>query len=116
MVLAGATHQLIKSFSSGYVEHFCQRASDQKIEIKFVSGGCAKGADHFIAEICKESNLKLTEHLPVFNEGMAYYDRVKAYYARNRLIAEDADILLAMVAPDRTRGHRINNKVRQGVK
>jgi predicted Rossmann fold nucleotide-binding protein DprA/Smf involved in DNA uptake len=35
---------------------------------------------------------------------MAYHEQVKAFYARNRLIAEDADILLAMAAPDRKGG------------
>jgi hypothetical protein len=73
-----------------------------------VSGGCPKGGDRF-AEILAAAN-----HIPI---RIHYPDKTKldtrlpyraAYakiaYARNELIAHDADVLIAVVAPDRKGG------------
>ena len=70
-----------------------------------VSGGCSEGADRFAVLFRDKFNIPLEEHLPDLpSKGSQYYEFVKAYYARNTLIAQDCDILLAMVAPDRKGG------------
>jgi len=79
-------------------------------KIQLVSGGCSKGADRFAEDIHKELALplpmiihrpdktKLNPNLPT----RAAWAEIN--YARNTLIAEDSNILLAMVAPDRKGG------------
>jgi len=68
-----------------------------------VSGG-AKGPDTWAREAAKRHGLKIVEHLPnlegVRNRGEA----ARRYYERNQLIAEDADQVVALVAPDRKGG------------
>lgn len=66
---------------------------------KIVSGGCPKGADRFAEIIAK------TYQIPI----MIYYANWNKYgkmagFKRNTNIAEDADIVIAMVAHDRTGG------------
>lgn len=70
----------------------------------FVSGGCASGGDAFCVEIASELEIPVTTHLPQLKDDMEYHERVKAYYARNYLIAQDSDLLIALVSKDRTGG------------
>jgi hypothetical protein len=88
-----------------YVLSLMHRARKSDADLEFVSGGCKEGADAFIKGLCTRYKLPLTEHLPVFAvSGEHYWDKVNAYYARNKLIAEDCNFLIAMPAEDRKGG------------
>lgn len=64
-----------------------------------VSGGCPEGGDRFAEEIAKTDGRTITIHYPAWKRhGKA------AGFVRNKQIAEDCDILIALVAPDRTGG------------
>jgi predicted Rossmann fold nucleotide-binding protein DprA/Smf involved in DNA uptake len=69
-----------------------------------ISGGCKRSVDTWAVLRARERGLETVEHLPKLSRGMSYWQVVQAMYARNRLIAEDCDILVAFVAPDRTGG------------
>lgn len=77
---------------------------------KIASGGCPQGGDRFAEILALELGLtqengKLIIHKPDLPpDGSPYYDFVKAYHARNTLIAEDADILIAVVSSKRKGG------------
>jgi len=66
---------------------------------KLVSGGCPKGADRFAEIVAKEYEIPITIH----HAEWKLLGRM-AGIARNGLIARDADVLIACVAPDRTGG------------
>ena len=75
--------------------------------IKLVSGGCPIGADHFAEALAKEHRIPITIHYPdksKLKDNSPYWDYVKINHDRNTLIANDADILIAIVAPDRKGG------------
>lgn len=65
-----------------------------------VSGGCSQGGDAFAESIAKARGLSILIHYPDWNgpAGKA------AGFVRNSLIARDADVLIAIVSPDRTGG------------
>jgi len=73
-----------------------------------VSGGCPKGADLFAEEYAEMHRLPIVRHLPDhahLNPNLpprAQWAVIN--YARNTLIANDADVLIACVAPDRKGG------------
>lgn len=91
-----------------YALALLRKAHKANIELAFVSGGCKQGADSFIRKFCDLYPIELIEHLPKLDglEGhnKNYWMVVEAYYARNKLIAEDSNFIIAMVAPDRTGG------------
>jgi hypothetical protein len=76
-----------------------------------VSGGCPSGGDLFAEWIAAEYDIEIKIHHPdktkldrrllAINPRAAY---AKINYARNKLIAWDADIIIAVVARDRTGG------------
>lgn len=66
---------------------------------KLVSGGCPKGGDRFCEIIAKKMGLTITIHYPNWDK----YGK-PAGFIRNTLIAEDCDILIAVVASDRKGG------------
>jgi len=65
---------------------------------RIVSGGCPQGGDRFAEEIARDLGLTIIIHYPNWSGGRF------AGLARNTLIAEDGDMLLALVAPDRKGG------------
>jgi hypothetical protein len=68
-------------------------------EIILVSGGCPKGADSFVVPLSKDFNLPVpTIFYPDWSKGRF------AGLERNTLIAQESDILIAVVASDRTGG------------
>jgi hypothetical protein len=76
-----------------------------------VSGGCPKGGDRFAEVLAKSYSIPIKIHYP--DKTKLDPDKLKksfkwAYaeinFARNTLIAQDSDILLAVVADDRTGG------------
>lgn len=64
-----------------------------------VSGGCYKGGDRFAERIVKQQGRTIIIHYPDWDT----YGR-GAGFVRNTKIAEDCDVLLALVAPDRKGG------------
>lgn len=66
---------------------------------RIVSGGCPRGADKWAETLAAERGLTITIH-------NAKWDRynMEAGFVRNTKIAEDIDILLAVVAEDRRGG------------
>ena len=78
-----------------------------------VSGGCPKGGDRFAELIAKAKGLSITIHYPDWKgKGKS------AGFQRNTLIANGCDVLIAVVAPDRTGGTEdtIKKCVAQGKK
>ena len=66
---------------------------------RIVSGGCWKGADNFAERIAKTDQVPITIHYARWKQhGKA------AGFIRNQDIANDADVLIACVASDRTGG------------
>jgi len=86
--------------------HICYNHGDE-----IVSGGCKQGGDYFAEVMSKMYNIKIIIHYPdkskldpekmKINPRWAY---AEINYARNTLIANDADILIACVASDRKGG------------
>ena len=71
--------------------------------VHLVSGGCPKGADRFAEEISNELALGLSNHYPDKSQ-MKDNSRVeyaKICYARNTLIAEECDMLIATPSYDK---------------
>ena len=64
-----------------------------------VSGGCPKGGDAMAEKIAKDNGYSITIHYPNWEK----YGK-SAGFQRNGKIAEDCDILLALVAGDRKGG------------
>jgi len=77
---------------------------------KIVSGGCKQGGDKFAEIIASklgmtEENGDLILHKPkVVSKGSPSFMYAKVNYERNTLVANDSDIIIACVAPDRTGG------------
>ena len=79
--------------------------------VTIVSGGAKKGGDHFAEFIAEKGRIpiiihrpdkaNLDEHLMEVNPRAAH---AQINYARNTLIANDSDILIACVADDRRGG------------
>lgn len=71
-----------------------------------VSGGCS-GPDTFAEEAAKAKGIEVKVFLPELpaKDSPRYkYEKIDAFYARNKLIAENCDILHAFVSPDRKGG------------
>jgi predicted Rossmann fold nucleotide-binding protein DprA/Smf involved in DNA uptake len=69
-----------------------------------VSGGCA-GPDLWAEEAARAVGLEVMIFLPTLPpKGSPRHQFTDAFYARNRLIAENSDILHAFVSPDRKGG------------
>ena len=63
-----------------------------------VSGGCPKGGDRFAEEIAENLNVPITIHRPEsVLRGSPKWVYAKAFYDRNTLVAQDADIVIACV-------------------
>jgi len=67
---------------------------------RLVSGGCSRGGDAFAESIARDKGLTITIHYPDWNGPVGK----AAGFVRNTKIAEDCDILIALVAEDRTGG------------
>lgn len=76
-----------------------------------ISGGCPKGGDRFAYVFAQEYNIPITVHYP--DKSKLDPEKMKknpkwAYaeinYARNTLIAQDSDVIIAVVHEDRKGG------------
>lgn len=78
-------------------------------KLTIVSGGCKSGADKYAKKFALEANIKYVEYLPAHeNKSLfcvlpqSYYGKpysVKNYFARNKQIAKNSDIVIGMI-PD----------------
>jgi predicted Rossmann fold nucleotide-binding protein DprA/Smf involved in DNA uptake len=74
------------------------------IDTIVVSGGC-RGVDSWAAEAAHARGLKVETYPPELpDKGSPKWAFVKAYHARNKMIAENCDRLVAFVSEDRTGG------------
>jgi hypothetical protein len=77
---------------------------------KICSGGCPKGGDRFAEVIARKLGLTkenggLIIHYPKKPpQGSPRWAWAKANFERNTLVANDSDVIIACVAPDRTGG------------
>ena len=88
-----------------FVDKVIQRAIEKWKDVIIVSGGCPKGADDFAENIAKTMALpvhifRIPKDPPIENK----WEFTKRAYARNALIAEDCDVMFALVHRDRTGG------------
>ena len=67
---------------------------------RLVSGGCPRGGDRFAERVAKELGLCIIIHYPAWNGPQGR----RAGFERNTFIAQDSDVLIACVAPDRQGG------------
>ena len=74
-----------------------------------VSGGCSRGGDRFAEIFAKDYNIDIKIHYAEWDK----YGR-GAGFKRNTYIAQDADLLICCVAPDRTGG--TEDTVRKAIK
>jgi predicted Rossmann fold nucleotide-binding protein DprA/Smf involved in DNA uptake len=74
-------------------------------DLVLVSGGCRQGADAFAEEAGKAYDIPVAVHPVDKSEPIqSRKEFTQKAYARNRLIAEDAEAVFAWVAADRTGG------------
>ena len=77
---------------------------------KICSGGCPKGGDRFAEIIARKLGLTIENggliiHYPVKpRPGSPKWAWAQANYMRNTLVANDSDVIIASVSPDRTGG------------
>lgn len=67
-----------------------------------VSGGCSKGGDRFAEYISATYNIWMVVWPAKWRKN-GYYNRA-AGFERNTIIAQNGDVLIALVAPDRKGG------------
>lgn len=73
-------------------------------DVVVVSGGC-RGPDQWAAEAARKRGLEVVEHLPALpDKGAPRWAFTRAYHARNQAVVDDADRVVALIAPDRTGG------------
>lgn len=71
-------------------------------DVVYVSGGCREGGDRFAEELAREFGLTMVTHYAKWKKNGKFYP--SAGFKRNTFIARDSDILIAIVADDRTGG------------
>jgi len=75
---------------------------------QIVSGGCHQGADQFAEIIAEKGNISILIHYPdtskLESDIPQRWAWAKINYARNTLISDDSDVMIAAVAPDRKGG------------
>lgn len=70
-----------------------------------ISGGCSQGADKFAEELAKELLIPTKIFYPKkVQPGSPRWAYTKVNYARNKLIAQASDRLIALVSLDRKGG------------
>lgn len=105
----------VKEMKLGIVGSRRRNSSEDKAIIKgrilalrptsIISGGCSQGADKFAEELAKELSIPIKIYYPEkVQPGSPRWAYAKVNYARNELIAQDSDRLIALVAPDRKGG------------
>src|SRR6266852_3629791 len=100
------------------VTRLVTESSEDRIVI--VSGGCPKGADSFAEEAARVHRLdKIIFPVAKHPEIKSRHEFRERAFARNLLVAKEADVIYALVHPDRKGGtentvqhaHRLGKKV-----
>src|SRR5690242_862360 len=80
-----------------------------------VTGGAA-GPDSWGEHAARARGLEVVVHRPDLDGVRARWEAAERHYARNQRIVDDADLIIAFVAPDRTGGTEdaIRRAVRAG--
>ena len=78
--------------------------------------GAARGPDSWAEQAARARGLEVVVHSPDLGGVHARWQAAERYYARNQRIVDDADRIIAFVAPDRTGGTEdtIRRAVRAG--
>lgn len=77
-----------------------------------ISGGC-RGVDSWATERAQQRGMSVKVFKPDMSNLKDHWELTKRYYARNKLIAENSDILYAFVSPDRKGGTEVTIKYAQ---
>lgn len=104
-IIGSRRRNSLKDFNK--LKDFLMKAKNKFPTLEIISGGCEQGADHFAELICEEFQIPIKIFYPdksKLPENPKRYHFTKINYERNKLIAENCDILVAMTAPDRTGG------------
>jgi predicted Rossmann fold nucleotide-binding protein DprA/Smf involved in DNA uptake len=80
-----------------------------------ITGG-AKGPDRWAEQAARTRGLEVVVHEPDLDGVRVRWQAAERFYARNQRIVDDADMVIAFVAPDRTGGTEdtIRRAVRAG--
>lgn len=80
--------------------------NEKETEFRIVSGGCRQGGDRFAEYIARLHGLTIIIHYPDWlNAAMRpNFNTMAAGFIRNSKIAEDCDVLIAVVADNRKGG------------
>jgi len=68
-----------------------------------VTGG-ARGPDRWAEQAARARGFGVVVHEPDLGEARARWQATRRYHARNQVIIDDSDRIIAFVAPDRTGG------------
>jgi hypothetical protein len=68
-----------------------------------ITGG-AKGPDQWAEQAARTRGLEVVVHEPDLGAARTRWQAAERFYARNQRIVDDADMVIAFVAPDRTGG------------
>jgi len=83
----------------------CKKYKLDPYNVIICSGGCYLGADSFAETIAKQDGYSILIHYPKSPpDGSPRFMWTKLLHKRNTKIANDSDILIACVAPDRKGG------------
>lgn len=94
--IIGSRHRIDRNS----IQAFISSIPDDSIVI---SGGC-QGVDKWAIQSAKARGLPTREYLPNLANCKKYFEYTKAYYARNKLIAANCDVLAAFVSDNRKGG------------
>ena len=72
-------------------------AHDLIENVFFVSGGAPAGGDRMAEQIAKECDIPIRIHYPDKENITSRWDAVSRYFARNTLISNDSDVLVAVI-------------------
>jgi hypothetical protein len=73
--------------------------------LHLVSGGCSEGGDFFAEEAAKYFGVSMTIHYPQkLPKPKDYSETVDRFYKRNDKVAEDSDVIYALVSVKRKGG------------
>jgi hypothetical protein len=68
-----------------------------------ISGGC-RGVDTWAADAARARGLQVVVHLPDLDGARARWETTKRHYARNQVVVDDCDQVIAFVSNERRGG------------
>ena len=86
------------------VEHAFYLLFNKYKDIQIISGGCVKGGDRFAEKLAYEMGIPITIYYPRKDKMISRQTAIRELFARNTLIVQDSDFLIACIAEDRKGG------------